>query len=54
MLPYGLIILSVALAMVVVAIVLAIAARGTPRLRPWVTITAVGVVAMPAAIGAPS
>jgi hypothetical protein len=49
-LPYGLIILSVALAMVVVAIVLAIAARGTPRLRPWVTITALGVVAMPAAI----
>ena len=50
MLPYALIIPSVALAMLVVAIVLAIVARGTPHLRPWVTITALGVVAMPAAV----
>lgn len=50
MLPYQLIIPGVAVAMLVVASVVAIAARTTRALRPWVAFAALGVVAMPAAI----
>lgn len=50
MLPYQLIIPAVALSMLVVAAVVAIAARTTPHLRPWTIVAVLGVVAMPAAI----
>lgn len=48
--PYEIVIPAVAIAALVLGGVIAVAARSDRHLRPWATVTAVGVVAMPLAV----